>query len=269
MNKTNTIKYLRGLEGWTAKFAFILSAFLRSYSPKLSIRLVRRYLNGKYKSPQGNIFNLRIGTIDGLVVHPAHEKQSHDWIDEYFQVREGELPDGVMIDIGGYCASFTLRHISKFKNFYIFEPFEKNYLSCLENIQLSHALNQVQVINAAISDLDGFADFILATDDTHSLINHSNQGGSSNVNVKTMRLDTFIAKNNIAFESIRFVKADVEGAELLVLRGASELLEKGSPIILMEANSKSEELGLTEFLTHFGYKRVAVLDTRNCIYIKE
>ena len=58
-------------------------------------------------------------------------------------------------------------------------------------------------------------------------------------NINTITLDKFIEDNNI--DEINLLKIDTEGADYLVLRGATKLLEnKKSPIILCEYNRNTQ-----------------------------
>ncbi|NIN35661.1 MAG: hypothetical protein GTO60_11480, partial [Gammaproteobacteria bacterium] len=51
---------------------------------------------------------------------------------------------------------------------------------------------------------------------------------------------------------IDFIKADIEGAELLMLKGAKETLKRYHPILMLEIQSHSTKL--------FGYKPEDVFD---------
>ncbi len=58
--------------------------------------------------------------------------------------------------------------------------------------------------------------------------------------VKTQRLDTLVEQHGL---KPRLIKIDVEGAELLVLRGAEKTIRKYKPIILVEHGSAAEGYG--------------------------
>lgn len=68
--------------------------------------------------------------------------------------------------------------------------------------------------------------------------------------VRTDTLDRFVAANGI--DRLDFVKADVEGAELRVLQGGTETIEKFRPKLLLEIEERHVE--------RFGYRSEDVVD---------
>ncbi|MFT4035288.1 MAG: FkbM family methyltransferase [Patulibacter sp.] len=62
------------------------------------------------------------------------------------------------------------------------------------------------------------------------------------ITVHSRRLDDLVAQHGLA---PRFIKIDVEGAELLVLRGARQTIERHRPVIVVEHGSAAESYGET------------------------
>jgi len=72
--------------------------------------------------------------------------------------------------------------------------------------------------------------------------------------------------NRLAGRDIGFVKIDVEGHELSVLRGGCELLERRHPVVLVEVEERHEHGGLaavTEFFTKLDYAGFFVYEDRS------
>jgi hypothetical protein len=98
---------------------------------------------------------------------------------------------------------------------------------------------------------------------SYSAMDHLVVGNSSDelspliVDVPMTTLDTFVVEQSL--ERIDFIKCDVEGAELLVFRGAEKTLTRFHPPILLEIEARhTERFGyrpddLDEFLRSFGY----------------
>ncbi|NBJ04403.1 FkbM family methyltransferase [Lachnospiraceae bacterium] len=64
--------------------------------------------------------------------------------------------------------------------------------------------------------------------------------------VKTITLDQFVKTNHIS--RIDFIKADIEGAERLLLSGAKEVLQKFAPKLSLCTYHYPEDTALLEFI---------------------
>ena len=94
----------------------------------------------------------------------------------------------------------------------------------------------IRILPLAISDTDATAKFFVNTTNVSFCSGLRNQdafsrGTSSSMEIQTRRIDSLEFLNT---SSIRLVKFDVEGAELLALRGASELLRRTRPVCVFE-----------------------------------
>jgi FkbM family methyltransferase len=125
-----------------------------------------------------------------------------------------------------------------------------------ENSQL-----QIEVLCAAISKSVGVETLQIAMRGraSNSLAvagGRTNQGGSRcEFSTVTLTLDWLLEY----FAPPTFVKIDVEGAEQLVLEGASRLLSEVHPIIYVEVG-KAQASSVTETLQSFGYQLYDPLD---------
>jgi len=73
----------------------------------------------------------------------------------------------------------------------------------------------------------------------------------------SLRLDDYCRKKGI--RDVDFIKADIEGAEWQMLKGATEILQNNQPVLLLEVQKKSTSLfgyqpaDLFDWLSNFGY----------------
>lgn len=76
---------------------------------------------------------------------------------------------------------------------------------------------------------------------------------TAHVEQRTVEVRTL---NEIAgtLDNIQLIKIDVEGTELDVLRGATDILAGHRPALIVECLSETQEASITEFLSGFGYR---------------
>tara|TARA_B100001248_G_C27273911_1_gene404418 strand:- start:22 stop:759 length:738 start_codon:yes stop_codon:yes gene_type:complete len=90
-------------------------------------------------------------------------------------------------------------------------------------------------------------------------------GGKKTIDVKTYTVDKIVLTEDL--QSLDFIKLDIEGAELLALKGAIESIKKFKPKICLECEKDRFE-EITLFLINFGYKPFYFDNHGNFIEIK-
>lgn len=119
----------------------------------------------------------------------------------------------------------------------------------LEVNNFTHAL----VVQAAVSDAVGYAEF---TDGDTSVVQRlGGLPGASSVARKTIRVPTTTIDELVrTYGAPSVMKIDIEGAELLALRGASAALSEHQPKILLEIHSEELFRSIVPLLRSHGYK---------------
>jgi FkbM family methyltransferase len=179
-------------------------------------------------------------------------------------------PEQVFFDVGahhGWVSMWTLPLVGKDGKVYSFEPSPAN-LSILEWHRTSNDFSQWTVVPKAVSDVDGQAEFFLV-DTGDSPMNSLTSGGAGapfmqghdirKLAIQTITLDTFCSQVGLRPD---LVKIDVEGAELMVLRGASKVMSESCPTIILAVHPYWLPKGqstrqIFEFLTTHGYTMYA------------
>jgi FkbM family methyltransferase len=183
-------------------------------------------------------------------------------------------PEQVFFDVGahhGWVSMWTLPLVGKDGKVYSFEPSPAN-LSILEWHRTSNDFSQWTVVPKAVSDVDGQAEFFLV-DTGDSPMNSLTSGGAGapfmqghdirKLAIQTITLDTFCSQVGLRPD---LVKIDVEGAELMVLRGASKVMSESCPTIILAVHPYWLPKGqstrqIFEFLTTHGY---TMYDSTGC-----
>jgi FkbM family methyltransferase len=141
--------------------------------------------------------------------------------------------DDVCLDIGANIGWYSLNlshHVPK-GWVYAFEPLPKTFEYLKANIKLNNFGN-VGVYNFGLSDEAGHLNFYYY--DTLSGASSSQElypeKEKTLVRCPVQKLDNFASR----IPRIDFIKCDVEGAELFVIKGSIKTLEKHNPILFIE-----------------------------------
>jgi FkbM family methyltransferase len=143
-------------------------------------------------------------------------------------------PGDGAVDVGANVGVHSLalaRIVTEKGRVFAFEPVATLAAQLHRNLELNHVKN-VELRETALSDRSGWLPFTENAD-------HFNQGvgqyeASSKDHIPAVRLDEALADRR---QKIRLIKIDVEGMELRVIRGASQLLAQDRPCLVVEHNS--------------------------------
>jgi FkbM family methyltransferase len=171
-------------------------------------------------------------------------------------------PDMVFVDVGANEGLYTLFAAKRVQQVIAVEPSKREFQRLQDNVQLN-SLKNVTGCQTALSNQDGQAMLKVATD--HYGV-HNTLGDFPNASmqlshmepVTLKRLDTLIAE--LQPDRVDLLKIDAEGAEVVVLQGATGVLASFHPTILVELNENTlEKQGhhtrdVLDFLRGFGYE---------------
>lgn len=167
------------------------------------------------------------------------------------------LPENALVvDVGANIGNHTV-YFSKVLglNVIAVEPNPPALRLLQQNIQLNEIHDQVELHAVAIGAEDGEA--TMQDNDPNNLgrasVNTRKTATPQDVKVKVRRLDDIVADRNPAL-----IKIDVEGMEPAVLRGATAVLQRARPDLLIEAATSAQLSDVEEVIRPFGYVRVAV-----------
>lgn len=145
-------------------------------------------------------------------------------IEELNYIKSQLSNDGVFIDIGANIGIFSLVMAAKSSGIQVhaFDPIKLNTNLLSTSIEMN-GLTNIIVNQTCIGDYDGTVEFSLSSDSAYSSILDSGRKLEvKKLQVPIVRLDSYVS--NMKITRIDFIKIDVEGAEKLVIEGASNVL---------------------------------------------
>jgi FkbM family methyltransferase len=175
-------------------------------------------------------------------------------------LRSSVDPPARVLDLGGYVGAFGLAAAAAGYSVVIVEANADNVAWIDRSIDANQLASRVRVLQTAVGEVNGYATF-----HAEGPYGHVQPDASEGTRVRQMTLPAVIAA--VDWESVDFIKMDVEGSEGRVFRGAGEWLASGHrPVVLYEANGHTlrwfgdSPLGLRRFLAKHGYIQYEVQD---------
>jgi len=153
---------------------------------------------------------------------------------------------GTMVDIGGWYGPWARRLVRRASRVVVIEP------TPLHEVLSRTLPPAADVIGAAASDHGGEAEIWLpspngATRGVSSL--HRRDIHSTSVTVPLVTVD------GLGLRDVTFMKIDVDGHEVPVLRGAAETVRRDQPRLLIEVEQRIQPVeNVTDLLASWGYR---------------
>lgn len=133
------------------------------------------------------------------------------------------------IDIGAHVGLWSMHLINYFTNLYVFEPDIQNFECLIENVSVPSKFSTLKTHQCALGNGYGPASL-----------------GKDLINTGKTHIVPLVMKNQVIMKSLdsfnlqpSYIKIDVEGYELFVLKGAEQTLKKYKPVIVMEVGPSS------------------------------
>lgn len=157
-----------------------------------------------------------------------YEKNDSKMIENLFS--DGDTFFDIGANIGWY--SINIAFANRKSRIYSFEPIPHTYNYIKKNLSLNSTPN-ISTYNFGLSNKAGIFDFYYYSSGSGnaSLENLSGRNDVQVVRCELKTLDSFILEEKT---KVDFIKCDVEGAELLVFEGASNVIDRDKPVIFSE-----------------------------------
>jgi len=194
-------------------------------------KIARRY-------PEGSVVTIGAGSLAGARWKRSHRYVSGYWLGQYeLSIQEclvRELrPGDVFYDVGANAGFFTLlgsRCVGPAGKVFSFEPLPENARSIQSQLDLNGVEN-CTLVEAAVTDHTGHVEFAEGRDTSTAHIRGATtqESRGAATSVSAVSLDDFVREA----PEPDFIKMDIEGAELMALKGACELLGSEKPPKMM------------------------------------
>ncbi len=203
-----------------------------------------------------------IDSLKDCIKNELH--QGHAWegfLSSY--IFKYSRPGSLVVDVGAHIGTHTIqlsRAVGKEGRVLAIEPQPKIFRELVVNMTLNQANNIEYFWGAAGSQY--------STIELDPL-NIENEGGTGLYHGGTGQFVESIPLDSLHLENVSFIKIDVEGMEIEVLRGAREMILRDHPTLLVEImggvlpESASEEikreiLSRIQFIEEMGYEVIRV-----------
>lgn len=183
----------------------------------------------------------KVSSMYSIPYSGTFESKETDFLRKF--IKPGQICIDVGANFGWYTILFS-KLVGETGSVHAFEPIPHTFEILERNVQLNKCLNVV-INNVALDESKGQKDLFLPDIGVSGSFQlHKYDKDYQIIRSRTRTLDDYVEENGI--NCIDFIKADIEGAELLLLKGGRKTIIKNNPVLLLEIQNDSTKL--------FGYK---------------
>ena len=212
----------------------------------------------EYRVADGEMNRLIRGR-QGLTLYNKHDKYIGRSLEQYgeFSQLEVELfeqvlrPGFVLVEAGANIGVHTVplaRFVGESGRVHAFEPQRTVFQTLCANVALAGLMN-VHCHHAAVGETAG--EIVVPPIDYRQ---ENNFGGLGLGEFKQGEKVPVVTIDSLNLPACHFLKADVEGMEPAVLRGAKATIEKFKPILYVENDRQEKSAALIQQIRELGYK---------------
>lgn len=162
-------------------------------------------------------------------------------LDSLFNATYFDLPqlpkekDEVFVDVGGFDGFTSLKFCEwsqeNYSKIYVFEPIEKLIYRCKKNLK---DVQRCELIGKGLWNTSTVLKFV--SDEYNSKIVTANDSN------KTASIPVTTLDEELKGERVTFIKMDIEGSELMALKGAENIIRSQKPKLALSIYHKPEDL---------------------------
>ncbi len=191
-------------------------------------------------------------------------------------------PESVVFDVGGHAGQFTklFSDMASSGQVFVFEPaiYSRSILQIMASMKF---LQNVYILPFGLSNKVKHAEIYTPVKKSGSLgYGLAFVGSDENYNRQVIASDIILSTidhvvNTLAIKKVDFIKADIEGSELKMLRGAENTLRQFHPVLMIELNDESlarnrnTSRQLMDFVKNIGYQKIKKISVENGVVIDE
>ena len=194
---------------------------------------------------------------EDLIVMSRHE----DEIIDHFNTKQGDI----VVDVGAHMGKYTIiasKRVGTNGKVIAIEAHPGNYEMLNRNIELNGLTNVTTLNYAVYSKETKIKLYMPGEKSNHTIYNTLISTRATDeekfVEVNADTLDDLLQKNGISHADVNWIKIDVEGAELEVLKGATEILSNSKDTcLLIEVHNPYDTnhyKQIIDFLKHYNFK---------------
>lgn len=202
-----------------------------------------------------------MGGVDMLFPWLCNENR---WINEGpYELDKVVMKAGdIVINCGASVGLFSQVALNRGCEVYAFEPAKKQ-LRELENALKNFDATKWKIVNKALSDCTGEHRFYIHKSFEYDGFYEKGECIGETV-VPTITLDDYVAQNNLP--RIDFIKANIEGAERLMLLGAQRILKEMEPCLSIRANHLTDDVDVISGIIKSINSRYHIIHKYKTIY---